>query len=248
VSVPATTAAKAWFVASATAPISITNPGTAAVKVAVAGYSGKTKKFSGSVSVAAGKTVAWRAPSTLSTVFRAPSPVVITGSGAAAGLNPSWYAVQPPASHVALFNPQKSPADVDVRFVGSDAVTGQQLHLSPHRTYSLSTHDARALVISADRSIAAGYRTAAGTTQIASQPGTDSVLASAGPQTHVALFNPSTAPAHVAYTVLARGSSTAKSLVVPPGSVTTVQARSSADAPRGVVIQSDVPVVAQPAG
>lgn len=248
VSVPASTAARAWFVAAADGSVSITNPGAAAVKVAVASYSGTKQKFSGSVVVTAGKTLVWKPPAKLSSVFRAPAPIVVTGSGAAAGLNPSWYAVQPPASHVSLFNPQKSSANVDVRFVGSDTVTGQQLHLSPHRTYSLNTHDATALVISADRKIAAGYRTAAGTAQIASQPGTDSVIASTGPQTHVALFNPSTTPAHVAYTVLARGSSTAKSLVVAPGSVATLQARTSADAPRGVVIQSDVPVVAQPAG
>jgi hypothetical protein len=103
-------------------------------------------------------------------------------------------------------------------------------------------------VISADRSIAAGYRTATGTAQIPAQPNTDSVIASAGTQTRVALFNPSANPAHVAYTLLARGSSNQKSLVLAPGGVTTVQARKTTDAPLGVVVQSDVPIVAQSTG
>lgn len=247
--VPASTASPSWFVASATGPVTITNPAPTAASVAVTGYNSSTHKtFSSRVPVPAGASISWTPPLKSAVVLKAGVPVVISGSGATAGLNPSWYAIRPPATHVALFNPQKSAADVDVRFVGSQTVTGQQLHLSPNHAYSLSTHNAQAVVISADHSIAAGYRTAAANSaQIASSPGTDSVVASAGPQTHVALFNPSTGPAHVAYTVLSRGSSTQKTLVLPAGTVKSVQARTAADAPRGVVIQSDVPVVAQPA-
>jgi hypothetical protein len=73
------------------------------------------------------------------------------------------------------------------------------------------------------------------------------VVASAGPQTNVALFNPSSSPAHVNYTVVSRSSSTLKSLVLPAGTVKSIQARSVNDAPRGVLVRSDVPVVAQPA-
>jgi hypothetical protein len=248
-SVQATTASRSWFVASTAGPISVTNPSSSAARVAVSGYTGGAKKaVSATLQVAAGTTVVWNPPSKLSAVFKAPVPIAVTGSGATAGLNPSWYAVQPPSSHVALFNPQNAATDVDVRFVGSDTVTGQQLHLQPHRAFSLSTHAARALVISADRSIAAGYRTATGTAQIPAQPNTDSVIASAGTQTRVALFNPSANPAHVAYTLLARGSSNQKSLVLAPGGVTTVQARKTTDAPLGVVVQSDVPIVAQSTG
>jgi hypothetical protein len=247
VSVASIAASRSWFVASASGPVSITNPAATAVRVAVTGYNAATRKtVASSLTVPAGRTVPWLPAQKISVVFKSAAPVVMSGPGVTAGLNPSWYAVQPPAKHVALFNPQKSATNVDVRFVGSDTVTGQQLHLSAHRAYSLSTHNARAVVISADRSIAAGYRTTS-PAPISSNPGTDSVIASAGPQTRVALFNPSTNPAHVAYTLLERGSSIQKSLVLAPGTVKTVQARTASDAPRGVVVQSDIPVVAQPA-
>jgi hypothetical protein len=248
-SVPVATSARTWFVASATGPVSVTNPGAQAARVSITGYSAaKHRTVTTSVAAPAGKTITWKPQATMPVLFKASAPVVISGSGATPGLNPSWYAVRPPAKRVALYNPQKAATDVDVHFVGSDTVTGQQLHLLPHRAYSLNTHSASALVISANRSIAAGYRSPTTGAAIASQPDTDAVIASAGPQTRVALFNPSAQPAHVTYTVMSRGSQTAKTLLLAPAHVATVQARTASQAPGGVMVKSDVPVVAQPAG
>jgi len=157
----------------------------------------------------------------------------------------SWYAVQPRGARLSLFNPHaRTAVQLDVRFVGSHALTGEQIHLAPHHLYILRTHTASAVVINATAGVTAGYTDRALSGPPASQPATQAALTTAGSVTRVAMFNPSQKVAHLSLALVGGAQVTQRTAVVAPQGVYTMQTRQSIDGPRGLVLTSDVPVVA----
>lgn len=60
-------------------------------------------------------------------------------------------------------------------------------------------------------------------------------------------YNPQTKPARVTFSEVGPPHAGTRTIVVGPGRVATFKARANADAPLGVVSQSDLPVVVTPA-
>jgi hypothetical protein len=62
----------------------------------------------------------------------------------------------------------------------------------------------------------------------------------------VAVFNPGETAAHVSLDVVNKQSVKTLTAVVPPGAVSSIAVQSKSDAPRGVILSSDLPVAASP--
>jgi hypothetical protein len=159
----------------------------------------------------------------------------------------AWYALHPHSPQLSIFNPATGDAHVDVRFIGSSTVKGEQLRLAAHQSYRLSTHSATAVVMSASDGVAVGYVGAPRVaTPLAPQPSTQAAVTAAGRLTRVTLFNPSAQPAHVTVSMVNHTTVTQRTVLVAPSHVYSVPARTAVGPPRGVVVNSDVPLVAAP--
>jgi hypothetical protein len=134
---------------------------------------------------------------------------------------------------------------VDIHFVGSRVVRSLQIQLAPHHAYSVSTHGARAVVVSASSPVTVGYE---GTGRLApplsAAPSTAIAFAAGGVLHRVAVLNPSQQAAHITLSLQPTGGSTVKTAVVPSMHVYTLPLGSAP--PEGVILTSDVPVVAGP--
>ncbi len=252
---PGIQAARQWYVPGGTT-MTIGNTTSKPVTVSIAAFGRKGIRRARQILLVHGASRAgWSVPAWLrkmphTVTFRATSPVVVTGTGATAMSTPeaTWYAVRPGASHVIVFNPGwKRPARLNVRFAGSPTILGQQIRLAGRHTIQFSAHGARAVVVTASRPVAAGTVGSANPAPLASQAQTSSALPSAGQMTSFIAYNPQTKPARVTFSEVGPPHAGTRTIVVGPGRVATFKARANADAPLGVVSQSDLPVVVTPA-
>ncbi|MBV9278976.1 MAG: hypothetical protein JOZ41_02750 [Chloroflexi bacterium] len=119
----------------------------------------------------------------------------------------------------------------------------------------MPSRGARAVVLSATHDLVVGSvkpasrraRQAPGGALLTSQPGERAALTVAGPTTSVALFNPSHRAAHVTLSLVGVTKTSEVRRAIPPSGLVTMRVRSAASAARGVIVTSDVPVVAGPA-
>lgn len=245
---PATT----WFLPRVSGGVALSNPGSRWVRVDVTWYGQKGRSAPGSpLYVRPRSTMTWTpAPAARqSVVLRAAAPVAITAthSEPVSRLLPTWYVMGTRLSHVALFNPDTARTEVDVRFIGSRTVTGQQVRVAAGRSFSLPTHGAGAVVVTATRPIAvASSGTGERLPQLTYQPSTSTALATAGRSTRISVLNPSDRPAHVSYTLVSQLGAAERQAVIAPAHVVSLSARRPTDTARGVIVRSDVPVVAAP--
>src|SRR5206468_3997681 len=138
-------------------------------------------------------------------IVQSSGPVVLSGAPAVSPrLDTAWYLVHPGSAPMTLFNPDSHAAAVNVRYVGAKTVTGQQLRLGARRTYPVSTHGARAVVITSSRPVSIGHVAADAVTSGGLSPATSSTVTTAGPARSVTLFNPDAQRAHVSYTLVGR--------------------------------------------
>lgn len=223
--------AAAWYAPSA-GTLDLRNPGRQPAHVALTLYrAGHRSRRSLTL-----PALAHRVLSLPAAVVRSSQPIAV--QGAVPQVRVSWYGIHPGRTAMSLFNPGHRTAAVDVRFVGAPTVTGQQLRLRPGRSFRVNPHGASAIVVQSAVPLAASPAV----------PGaaTDASVAAAGSVTGVTLFNPSTEPAHVSYDVLASGGTRRQELVLRPSHLSSVAVRSAGGGPSGVIVHSDVPVVAVP--
>lgn len=242
---PATT----WYAPSAPPALTLSNPSRAATQASVKLYDANGHAwFHAGVSIAAGATTRLNLPArrgTPTALVRAASAILVAGSAPLISrTDATWYLVHPDAPTVAVFNPANHAVQVDVRYVGAQTVTGQQLRLGAHHTYAVATHAAKAMVLTSGRAVAVQRLTAQGLAPAEPIPSVTSAVAAAGPATRVRIFNPSTQPAHISYTLVSPSSSVQHVVDVAPSGLSTVVARQAGGAARAVVVRSDVPVVA----
>jgi hypothetical protein len=190
-----------------------------------------------------------------SLVIRAAAPVTVAGApsgslGFAAGPALSWYSLRPAGSSLALFDPdQVSAALVDVQFVGTHAVTGEQIRVAPHRLFILSTHQAHAVRVSSSAPIAVAYHQPSRQAgALVTQPGAEAAFAASGPARKLTVFNPGAQPAHLDFSILGRAASTERTAVLAPSGVSTFSLGAASPEARGVLLKSDVPIVAGASG
>ncbi len=259
VPVPGISPASSWSVSAAPSALLLSNPTAATVtgQITAYGYGGKVRARQ-PLRVPSLGTVRWSPPAALrkrglSLSIQVAGKIVVSGisgplSNAVAQPQNTWYTVAPRASGLVMFNPHASaPAQVDVRFVGSKTVKSEQLKLGAHRSYTFSTHRARTVIVSANHAITLGYTNPANArSPIASGTATRTALTAGGITTRVSVYNPSTQAAHVSLSVVGRAGGYHTTRVIGPSGVFTLQARKLGDAPRGVVISSDIPVVSTP--
>ena len=248
------TPAENWYLPSAPAVVTVGNASNRPVEARILGYGPKGAiRAQGTLLLKPGSESDWQLPPVqqgrqLAATVQATGPVVVAGAGAVSAPQATWYAVRPPTSRLSIFNPDPSTlAQVDIRFVGSPSVTGEQLEVAPRHSYTVPIHGAKAVVLQASHAVTVGY---AGTDStlpgVSASASTQTVLPAAGHVTGVALFNPSQQAAHVTLSVVGASSTKQVTRVLPPSGFTTVRARSASGAPRGVSLSSDVPVVAAP--
>lgn len=243
--------ASVWYGADARGTLMLSNPSATSARLTVDLYASTGTRSSRTLlTLAPHGTTAWMVPATrghLAAAIRSSQPIVV---GAPAPFtshaSPSWYAVHPTGGKLRLYNPGPASTPVDIRFVGARAVTGQQLELGSHQSYALSTHGAKAMVISASRPIASASAGQAGFPVEASAALQSASLAAAGPATKVSLFNPTSQPAHISYTLVSRAGVVQHTLELLPSHLSTLVARHPSDPARGVLLRSDTPVVALP--
>jgi hypothetical protein len=259
VTVGGTVASTSWYVAAAPPEITIANPQAKPAVADVTAFGAK-----GVVRMHIRRRLEPRdrqdlvLPSGLgsplvSVSIKATGPVVLIAAGGASA-NPvpqpqsTWYAVRPRAAPLSIFNPDNTAAArIDVRFVGS-AITSEELHISPHHAFVLRSGHAKALVLTASQGISVAYtRSTSQGASLASQPATQTAIEAVGDTTRIALFNPSQKPAHVALTVVGGANQLQISKVLAPSQVSTVRLRDSDGPPLGVMMNSDIPVIATPA-
>jgi hypothetical protein len=251
-SVGATSApSRSWYGSTPPNAVRVINPGTGSTTVRAAGYGMSGREMArASFAVSGHGSRPLQLPPAKglrSYVVTASQPILLSGSAAVPQPQPSWYAIHPTASHLSLFNPNDQTSLVDLHFLGAPTVTGQQLKLGPRHSFIVRTHGAHAVVVSSTRALAvAPGRAQPDGPSLVSQATTSAALATGGPVTHVALLNPQNEPAHVSYALIDHMQSEQHSVVVPPGHVATVLARRAGEAPRGVIVHSDVDIVAAP--
>jgi hypothetical protein len=237
----------------------LSNPtaSTVAGQITAYGYGGKVRAHQ-ILTVAPLDTVRWSAPASLrgrglSLSIQVAGKIVVSGisgplTNAVAQPRDTWYTVAPRASGLVAFNPDATTvAQVDVRYVGSKTVRSEQLKLGGHRSYTFSTHRARTVVVYASHAITVGYANpAVARSPMASAPATRAALTVGGATTQVSVYNPGAQPAHITVSVVGRANSYNTSRAIGHSGVFTLQVRKSGDPPRGVVINSDIPVVSTP--
>jgi len=222
-----------WYSAGGV-PLAILNPARRPVRLSLTTYrSGHPSSLSMTIPPLANRTLSGLPAA----VIRSSEPVVVRG--AVPHLSASWYQLQPGHGGLSLFNPSPHSASVNVRFVGAPTVVGQQLRLRPGRVFRLEPHGARAVVIQSGVPLAASPAVAAARTETS--------VAADGPINAVTLFNPSDQPAHVNYSVVTASRTVQKAVVVGPSRLSRVAVRVAGSGPSGVIVHSDLPVVAVPA-
>lgn len=259
VSVPGLLPAGTWTVSAAPAALLLSNPTSAYVsgQITAYGYGGKVRARV-SLSVAPFASTRWSAPpgfrrQPISLSIHSSGKILVSGvsgplTNAVTQPRDTWYTVAPQATKLVAFNPLGStPARVNVRYVGSAIRTSRQLKLGGHRSFVFPTRGARTVVVSATHAITLGYLNSVGArSPIEAQPSTRTALTAGGATTSVSVYNPSDRAAHVAFSVVGRTATTTTTRLVSPAGVVTVPIRTPADAPRGVVVSSDLPVVSAP--
>jgi hypothetical protein len=259
VSVPGMSPAGSWSVSAAPGALLLSNPTASMVtsEITAFGYGGKVRSRA-SVPLAAFGFARWTAPPTfrrqpLSLSIRSTGKILVSGisgplSNAIAQPRDTWYTVAPQAPKLVMFNPQGSgPVRVNVHYVGAGVGTNKQVKLGGHRSYIFPTRGARTVVVSATHAISLGYPNSGGAPlPIGSQPTTRTALTTGGATTSITVYNPSDRAARVSLSVVGRSSTSNVTRLVGKAQVLTVPVRRAADAPRGVVISSDIPVVSAP--
>jgi hypothetical protein len=204
------------------------------------------------IALAPGSTASWSPPGhpgAYALAVHASNPVVLTGPAgvpiqSAGTPTQAWYALQPRNASLALFNPESAPVHISARFVGAPTVKEEQLRLPALHSFSLATHGARAVTLEATGGVVAAYRTPGPAAAPQAGALTSAGLAAAGVDTHVDLFNPSAQPAHVTLALVTPKGTTTITRMLKPQQVASVAARKSGGPPSGVLLNSDVPVVA----
>lgn len=252
---PSIQAARTWYVPGGTT-MTIGNTTAKPVTVSMATFGRKgVRRARQTLFLHAASRLAWSVPAWLrsaphTVTFHATGPIVVTGdtANAVATAEGTWYAVRPGTSHLTVFNPSPTrPARLNVRFVGSPAMLGQQIRLAARNSIQFSAHGARAVIVHASHPVAAGTLGSANPAPLASQAQTTTALPSAGSTTSFSAYNPQTKPAQVTFSDVGPLHASPRTIVVGPGRVATFRARASADAPLGVLSQSNLPVVVTPA-
>jgi len=251
-----TSASPIWSIASSVHNVTISNPAPRPTQAQVMAYGrhGRLVAHS-SLRLQAFGSAAWHVPTafrlaSLSLSVEAPGGVVVSPFDSRAAAQPSpqntWYAIKPETS-LRLFNPSATAtAHTSVRFLGSEAVQSEQVVLLPHHTAQISTQHASEATLSSDSGIVAGYSSPATHSGLVAAANTRVSLTSTPAAPNVAVFNPGETAAHVSLDVVNKQSVKTLTAVVPPGAVSSIAVQSKSDAPRGVILTSDLPVAASP--
>jgi hypothetical protein len=233
--------------------MTVTNPGPSDVQVTLIAYTPRGSIASRtSITPRAGQSLAWspgQASGHLGVTVSATGPVVVTGQNgqplsAAPAPRSTWYAVHPGATAISVFNPNDDGVHVDVQFEGGSLVKSEQIDLPRHRSFAVSAHGAQSVVLSTSAGVTVAPIAHFSGTIPVSDLSTWSVFTAAGRYAHVALFNPSGAPAHVTLRTIAGSNTTSRAIVLPVSRTRSLQVRTSGQGARGVIVSSDVPVVA----
>jgi hypothetical protein len=242
-----------WYLAAAPASVVLSNMQSSAVTVELAAYG----TWGGALghekaTLAAGSSVTWRPPEhpgQYALTVHASSPIVLSDPDgvplqSAAAPTTDWYALHPRNASLALFNPLNAAVHVSAQFVGAPTVKAEQLRLPPLHSFALATHGARAVTLEATGGLVAAYRSSEQAAAPQSGALTSAGLAAAGADTHVDLFDPSAQPAHVSLALVTPKGTTTITRTLKPQQVASIAARRSGGPPSGVLLNSDVPVVA----
>lgn len=249
-------AASAWYVPGGAGPLTIGNTGGKPVTVVLTVFGRKgVQRARQELFLRGASRISWSRPAWLRAVpytvtLQGTGPVVVSEPDAppVSALRTTWYAIRPGSARLNIYNPSATlPALLNVRFVGSRAVLGQQIRLSGRHSIQLSAHGARAVVLKASRPVAAGTIGSPHPTPLTSRPRTETALPSAGAVTSFLTYNPGSQPAHVTYSIVSATHHAQRTIVIRPGHVATFTARTISQAPLGVLTQSNVPVVVTPA-
>jgi len=251
-SVEGSRAATTWYLASAPGVLTVGNASDKPVQAAITAFGAKGRlRLRSSVQLDARSRATWQVPASmarmrLALTVQATGPIVVSGSGAVTDVADTWYAVRPGTSQLSVFNPDLNTATrVDLSFIGSGTVKGLQLQLAPHGSFVFPAHRAQAVVLTSTHPVAVSYRgTVGGGAPPVSQPDTESAVVVAGNTTHVALFNPSAQPAHATLSLVSGVNRQQMSVTLAPSQIYTLQTRKPSAPATGVLIHSDVPIVA----
>jgi hypothetical protein len=249
--------APTWFVPAAPQSISLTNTSGAPVKAAILAYGvNGVLRARQELQLAPHLSQTWTLPPAVQTMrlalaVQASAPVALSDPASSTSTQisqpqPTWYAVLPSNPRLAIFNPSSSvSSQVEIHFVGARVVRSLQLELPPHHSFGVPTHGARALLVSASNPVTAGYEGSKSLAPpLSATPSAETSFAAGGALKRVAVLNPSQQPAHLSLALQRPGGNVVKTAVVPPMHVSTL---SLGQAPvQGVMVTSDVPVVAGP--
>jgi Glycosyl hydrolase catalytic core len=252
-SVGASTPSTHWLVPASPRALTISNASPTATHISLVAYSSSgTIASKADIRLPGSGSSNWSLPIQakahgLSLMVDAGQPISLSGPrGAGVGVpepQTVWYAIRPGDGKLVLFNPSATQAQVNVRFVGSPELTAEQLKLAPYGSFRVSTHNARAIVVSSATGIVAGAAPGSQTSTVGSDAVTATAIAAAGSTTGVNMFNPSQQAAHVTLSLMRGGLSSQVTAQVAPLHVRTVQIRAHGTPAGGVVVNSDVPVV-----
>lgn len=250
--VPSANLASAWYMASAPATFNLSNPSeqTVGANVTVFGSKGAVRAWT-TLRLLPHQSGGWSLPSTagegpLAVAVHAGAPIMVSGAGTARGGQTTWYALQPRGARVSVFNPDPAQSTrVKVRLEGLGTVRVKLVRVAPHHSALLPTHGAMAVVMAASRPIAVAYtRRALGAPAPTSVVVNEAAMPLVGNATRVNLFNPSQQFAHVRLSVVGGTSTREVTKILAPLRTSALSARTSSEGPRGVVVRSDVPIVA----
>lgn len=244
-----------WYLSNTPPLLALNNPQGAPAKVELSRYDADGRRVErSSLTLGVGAQSTWAPARTVhgrtSLVIRATEPVIAAASAGQPVPAPqtAWYVMRPDGSALTLFNPAKAASRLDVRFIGAPTVKREQLHLAGQHSFVLSTHGAGAVMVTGTGGVVVEYsrQPAPGATVLA-QPLTQEGLAAAGTTTRVDLFNPASQPAHISLSLLTGNKTRAVERVIAPLHLSSFTVRRATGPPTGVLLSSDVAVVAAPA-
>jgi hypothetical protein len=160
--------------------------------------------------------------------------------------NSDWYIIHPRGGRVVLFDALGTKAHVTARFIGAPTVKFEEVDLAAHQTYLMASNEARTVEVHSDLPMVASNDSP--NSVAASQAKTSDVLALAASKPAVELYNPGSGPAHVSLDLITSSGERVVVKTVAPNHVWVPQLKSLGGAGAGVVLASDVPVAAAPAG
>lgn len=249
--------ASSWLAASAPAGLTVGNASKKQITATIAVYGAQGReRWRQKLLIAAARRVDWTLPAPLigrqmALEITASGPIVLgslSTDAISAESRPetTQYLVHPEATQYSLFNPDPAGhALIDIHFLGTSNFKSEQVDLRPHGSIVLPAHGAEAVTLSASLPVALGYPHGASPfNPVASQPSTRTVLPTAGQATGISLFNPSQRTAHVAMSILGRAASRQVTADLAPMQIQAVHVRSTSGPPKGVLVSSDLPVVA----